>query len=128
LLLPFTTPNWLLIILAFVLGYSIDIFSNTLGLHSAATVVMAFCRPYIIKTGYPKQDFETGIKPIIKDLGLRWFFTYSLVLVSIHHFVLFYLEAFNLNEFWNTLLRSIASIIFTTLLIILSQYIFYKKK
>ncbi len=128
LLLPFTTPNWLIIILSFVLGFTIDSFSDTMGLHSAACVLMGFCRPSIIKMGFTKNEYDMSNKPIIKDLGLSWFFSYSLMLVSIHHILLFYLEVFNFREFWSTLLRTFSSIIFTMLLIIMSQYIFYKKK
>ena len=41
LLLPFETPNWILLVLSFFLGLSIDIFSNTLGMHASASVFMA---------------------------------------------------------------------------------------
>lgn len=40
LLLPFTIPGYLLLGLSFLMGISIDIFSNTLGLHAAASVFL----------------------------------------------------------------------------------------
>lgn len=129
LMLPFNTPNWLVLILGFALGLSVDIFSYTPGLHSAATVFMAFIRPIIIKLSYKKGETDLVLQsPSIKDSGLRWFFTYSLILVTIHHFFLFYLEEFNFHEFFMTFLRIIVSIIATMVLVILSQYIFYIKK
>jgi len=128
LLLPFETPKWLLLVAAFVCGLMIDMFSETAGLHAAACVLMAFCRPGILKVISSKQDYEAGMRPIIQDLGFNWFFSYSLVLVAIHHFLLFYLEVFSFHEFFQTFLRMLLSIIFTMALIILSQYIMYRPK
>ncbi|HNW98931.1 MAG TPA: rod shape-determining protein MreD [Bacteroidales bacterium] len=128
LMLPFETPKWLLLISSFFLGFSIDIFSDTPGLHSAACVFMAYMRPYILGVVTSKQEYELGIQPNIRDLGFRWFFSYSLILVSIHHLILFYLEVFSFQEFFQTLLRTFLSIAFTVFLLILSQYILYRPK
>ncbi|MDD3744123.1 MAG: rod shape-determining protein MreD, partial [Lentimicrobiaceae bacterium] len=38
LLLPFEVPGWLLLIASFSLGFCIDIFSHSIGLHAAASV------------------------------------------------------------------------------------------
>ncbi len=128
LLLPFETPKWLLLISAFFLGLSIDIFSGTLGIHAAATVFMAFCRPAIIKLVASKREYEPGIQPTIRDLGFKWFFSYSFLLILIHHFVLFYLEVFRFSDFLTTFYRVVISTFFTLSLVILSQYLFYKSK
>ncbi len=53
-------PNWALLILAFILGFFIDIFSNTLGLHIMATVAMAFARPTLLKILLSKKELETN--------------------------------------------------------------------
>ena len=42
IVLPYKTPKWFLIIYAFFLGFSIDIFSGTLGMHSLEKVVNCF--------------------------------------------------------------------------------------
>ncbi len=128
LLLPFETPKWLLLIAAFVCGLMIDMFSETAGLHASACVLMAFCRPGILKVISSKQDYEAGMRPIIQDLGFKWFFSYSLVLVGIHHLLLFYLEVFSFHEFFQTFFRMLLSIICTLSLIILSQYVIYRPK
>lgn len=128
LLLPFETPKWLLLMSSFLLGLSVDMFSDTAGLHAAACVLMAFCRPYILGVVSSRQEYELGIQPIIRDLGFNWFFSYSLVLVSIHHLLLFYLEVFGFGEFFQTFLRALLSIAFTMLLLILSQYLMYRPK
>lgn len=130
LMLPFETPKWLLLISAFLLGLSIDMFSDTAGLHSAACVFMAYCRPFILNVASSKQEYEqgAGIQPTIRDLGFNWFFSYSLILVSIHHLLLFYLEVFGFGEFFHTLLRALLSILFTMIMLVLSQYLMYRPK
>ena len=129
IMLPFNTSKWSLIILGFLLGLSVDILSNTPGLHAAATVFVAFTRPFVIKLGNKRQDYETtALSPSIKELGFQWFFTYSFIIVALHHFFLFFLEEFNFHEFFTTFFRAIVSIIATMILVVLSQYMFIKRK
>ena len=40
ILLPFESPKWLLLCLAFLLGLSVDLFNGTPGMHAAASVFM----------------------------------------------------------------------------------------
>lgn len=124
LLLPLEIPGWLLLISAFFMGFSIDLFSHTPGLHSAATVLMAFFRPLVIRSVGSRKDYESGMQPGIKDLGFVWFFTYSLILIFIHHLAFFYLEVFRFSNFFDTAERVIYSTISTLLLVIITQFLF----
>jgi hypothetical protein len=128
LLLPFETPKWMLLIVSFSLGIMIDIFSNTYGLHAAASTLMAFSRPAVLRLITSKKEYEPGLHPGIKDLGFNWFLSYALILVLIHHFALFYLDIFRLSEFFLTFFRVILNTFMTVLVIIISQYLFYRKK
>lgn len=128
LLLPFETPGWLLLGLAFLLGFTVDVFSTTMGMHTAACVFMAYFRPLVLRSVASRQDYEPGIEPGIKDLGFQWFFSYSLFLVFIHHLIFFFLESFRFSEFFPTLLRVLLSVAFSMLLIIVTEYLFKKKK
>ncbi len=74
LLLPFETPGWLLLILAFLLGIIIDLFSGTMGMHASATVLMAFLRPFVMRSVSAQREFESGMKITIFETGFRWFF------------------------------------------------------
>jgi len=127
LLLPFATPRWLLLVLAFFLGISVDLFTNTLGLNAAASVLMSFCRPYVIRAISREPEEELGIQPSLRLQGFTWFFLYSLILILIHHFALFYLEIFRFTEFFQTLLRVIVSSAFTLALVFLSELLFYSR-
>jgi len=127
IMLPYKTPGWLLLVLSFVMGYTVDTFANTPGMHTAATVFMAFCRPLAIRVSGPRQDYEDDTYPSLSNMGLRRFVIYSLMLVSVHHVALFFLEIFRFSDFILTLFRAGISSAFTLMLIILAQYIFYSK-
>ena len=127
LALPFETPNWVLLVLAFIMGFTIDLFSNTLGMNTFATVLMAFTRPYLLKVIAPREGYEIGTRPGAKFFGFEWFIKYSLILVLVHHFSLFYIEAFKWQLFFSTFLRVILSTIFTMILIVLTQILTIKR-
>ncbi|UCG28596.1 MAG: rod shape-determining protein MreD [Bacteroidales bacterium] len=127
LLLPFETPGWLLLVSGFLLGMSIDIFSGTLGMHTTASVLMAYVRPYVLSLIAPRDGYESGTFPRLYYFGFKWFLNYTIILVFLHHLVLFYLEVFKLTEFFSTFLRVILSSFFSVTLVMLSQYIIYRK-
>jgi cell shape-determining protein MreD len=128
LLLPFETPGWLLLLSAFLLGILLDAFTHTIGLNASACVLMAFIRPFVIRTISTGTEFMTGHSPSLKNQGVKWFAYYSIILVLVHHFALFYLEIFRFSEFFQTLLRVILSSIFTLLLVFIAEYITYPSK
>ena len=127
LLLPFETPKWLLLASAFLLGFTIDIFSNTLGMHTAATVFMAFLRPYILDLISPRDGYESGTVPRIFYYGVNWFTRYAFILILAHHFVLFYVEIFRFGNFFSTFLRVILSTVISLIFIVLSQFFVYRR-
>ena len=124
LMLPFQTPKWLILILAFIIGVSIDMFSDTGGLHAAATVGMAFFRQPILNLIAPRDGYDVVHQPTIQQFGFAWFFSYAGILVLIHHLFLFYLEAFHFSGFFFTFLRMLLSSLFTLTLIFISQFFF----
>lgn len=128
LLLPLDTPKWMLLLLAFFLGFSVDIFMHTIGLNIAATLFMAWLRPGVIKLLSSGKDIETGMKPGIRDFGFNWFFMYSMILILMHHLVLFFLETFKFYQLLNTIYNALLSSLFTLILVIISQYLFHKPK
>jgi rod shape-determining protein MreD len=127
LLLPFNTPRWLLLITAFALGLSVDIFSETLGMHTAATVFMAYLRPAVLTMFSPREGYEAGQLPRIHYFGVQWFVQYTLVLVFAHHSLLFLTELFRFHDIFSVLLRIILSTLFSASIICLSQFFVFKK-
>ena len=127
LLLPFSTPRWALLGLAFLLGLGIDIFTNTPGLNATACVAMAFARPFVINIISTSTESLIGTNPKIRNQGIKWFFYYALILILIHHMILFYLEVFRFEEFFQTLFRILISSALTLLFVLLAEYLFFQK-
>jgi len=127
ILLPFNIKGWLLLTTSFLLGFFIDIFYNTPGINSAACVLIAYLRPFILKIFSPRDGYETGTYPRVYYYGIIWFLKYAVVLIFLHHFVIFLIEVFRVSGLHHILLRTLLSTIITTVIIVLSQYFIYRK-
>jgi rod shape-determining protein MreD len=127
ILLPFETPPSVSLTLGFFLGLSIDIFTDTIGMHTASTVFIAFIRPYVLSNFAPRDGYETGTFPRVFYYGLPWFIKYAALMVVAHHLMLFYIEMFKFQDFFSTLLRVILSSLFSIILIVSSQFFVFRK-
>lgn len=127
LLLPFETPGWLVILTGFLLGLSVDIFNETLGMHTAATTLMAYLRPTALSMVAPRDGYEAGSFPRVHYYGIIWFLQYSLILIFAHHMVLFFIELFRIQDFFHVLLRIFLSTLFSVSLLCMSQYLVFRK-
>lgn len=127
LALPLEVPRWVMLLMAFMLGYTIDVFCDTPGLNSGATVAMAFARPWILNMISPRDGYESGTRPYLMVMGLNWFLIYSVALVFIHHFVFFVFDEFGLQHFLRMLGQIFVTTICTEILVVISQYIAFRK-
>ncbi len=127
LLVPFSTPKLVLLGSSFLLGLFIDLFMGTPGVHSSATVLMAFSRPGVMALFSPREGYQTGTYPRLEQFGTEWFVKYTVALVLLHHFTLFYIEVFTFHHFFSTFIRALLSSILTSLLIIFSQYFIFRR-
>lgn len=127
LLLPFKTPNLILFLLAFGTGLTLDSFYDTMGVQASACVALAFVRISFINVSLNKDTLDEP-EPSLKYMGLQWFSLYAFLCVATHHVVLFLLESFRITEIGYTLIRAGLSIIFTMVLILLVEFIFYRRK
>lgn len=128
IMLPFRIKGSLLLIMAFVIGLTIDMFSDSLAIHAAATVFMAFCRPAVLSLtlGPRQQDMEMA--PSFLAMGGFALALYVLFLILLHHTMLFFLEVFSLTEFTQTLARIFLSSIFSFLIIMIAFALFERSK
>lgn len=126
LLLPVNSPAYVLLLLAFLIGLTIDMFSNSMGIHAFASVFIAYIRPYVIRS-ISVRDEELHNYPGLLQNKFSWFLTYTAIIVTIHHIILFYLEVFTFSGFFNTFLRVLISSIFSIFIIVLSQFIIFRK-
>lgn len=128
MLLPINIQKWQLLLLGFFLGLTIDLFTGTLGLHAGATTLMAFCRPAILRLVSGHQKLENVVEPDLGLLGGVWFLRYTLCMVLVHHFALFFLESFSFHLIGQVLLRILLSVPVSIFLIMILLYIFKSEK
>ena len=127
LAVPYEVPAWLQLLFAFLTGWSVDVFCDTPGLHSAATVFMAYMRTKVLEFISPRDGYENGTHPYLMEMGWNWFLSYSIPLVLVHHILYFMLDVFGFENFFRTFLKIILTSLCTELFIIFSQYIAYRK-
>lgn len=127
LMLPLELGPIALMLIAFAVGFSVDLFYDSIGVNAAASVFIAFLRPYWLKAITPRGGYEEIVVPNIKTMDLGWFIVYVLPLVLVHHSVLLFLEAGGFGLFLFTLSKILFSTLLTFFVIVLAQYLFYKK-
>ena len=98
LVMPFKTQKWFLLIYAFILGLSVDIFSDTLGMHSSACLIIALLKPSITKITIPHNIIEENDELIAQKIGVKSFILFTSILIFIHHSILFILRT-RINRF-----------------------------
>lgn len=128
LMLPTNTPKWAVLLLSFSMGFVIDIFSGYIGFHCAVLTFIGFIRPLFINIFFSGKEIESNLRPSIAEMGLSTFLPYLAFLVFIHHFLYFSFEIFSFSEFFKTLLRIFLSSITTILLILLFDFLFFRKR
>jgi hypothetical protein len=128
LLLPIETNPMVLMLTGFLLGFGIDIFYDSLGLHALSLVFVAYLRNYWLGTITPQGGYDAGQGPTLAVNGVQWFMVYSIPLLFIHHAVLFFAEAGGFGIFWFTMSKVMTSLMFTMTVILLFQYFSVRRR
>lgn len=128
MLLPYEFPRALQLVLSFALGLCLDAFTDTYGIHASALTLVAFVRPAILNMLASKDEYEFRSRPILPVMGFSWYFSYTFLMTFVHHFWVYLIDDFRFTHLHITLLKTVCSVFFTTLLIFLVQYIFYQPK
>lgn len=121
ILYPVNGNKYGLLLASFLLGIILDIFSNSGGIHATSCVVLAYYRPYLFKFSFGLSYEYQTVK--LNDVLTPERFSFILLSVLIHHLLLFVLEAFQFSFFWDVLIRTILSTIFTILICVLIIYL-----
>ena len=102
--MPVGSSRTNVVFFSFLIGLTIDVFSNTPGMHALIQLLMG-------------TDLPEGINPSYKTFGYGGFFRYTLLFVVIHHVALFLIESLTLFDPLFLAIRIAASVVTTTLLI-----------
>lgn len=111
---------------AFLLGLTVDIFSNTGGIHAASAVFIAYVRTQILKIIFgQKLDFQE-IK--LMHFPFAKVFSYTTTIVLLHHTLFYFLEVFNFNHLLTTFVKIGMASASTIAVCLLFIYIFSSQK
>lgn len=115
-----------LLVASFLLGLLMDMFWNSGGVHAAACLILAYYRPAIFKFSFGLSYEYQTVK--LNDVVTPERFSFILIAVIIHHFILFVLEVFDVTSIWEILKRTIGSTLFTIITSIIIIYIIKPSK
>lgn len=126
--LPFSVSRISLLVIAFLMGMTLDYFTNTPGLHTAACVLMAYIRPFVINILTPKESSEFNYRePSPKSMGWTPYLVYVLVLTLFHHTYLTILEWLSFGSFLHLLIKVVSTTAISMLLVITTELLFPRK-
>ncbi len=123
MVLPFRTPRFLVILIGFISGLTIDMFYDSPGIHASAATLMAFLRPYLLRAIEPYEGYKMDKTPNLGTMGLPWFLSYSSILLGIYLLFYFSVEAFSFIYYFDIIMRSIFSFVASFVVIVIYQII-----
>jgi hypothetical protein len=126
--MPVETNHMALMVIGFIMGLLVDMFYDSLGLHTLACVLITYLRPYWLSLLTPQGGYDSGARPGINQFGMQWFLVYTTPLIIIHHGMLFFTEAGGFDYFWITLGKAGASTLYTLLLLVMVDGFFTGRK
>ncbi|MDX5419694.1 MAG: hypothetical protein LPK09_10805 [Hymenobacteraceae bacterium] len=128
LFLPININRLQLLFLGFLIGFTVDIFYDTMGIHAAASVLMAFLRPHLLNLLTPRDGYDLSDSANIHVMGKSWFLTYTFTLLLVHHAAVFFLERISFDDILQTLLKIALSVLFTGVVVVILQLLFFSPK
>lgn len=126
LLYPVNSNKSVLLLGSFALGILLDIFCNSGGIHTTASLILAFIRPTLFKFSFGLSYEYQTVKIADKISPER--ITLLLLAIFIHHFILFYLEYFRIGLIFTILSRTLLSTLFTFTICLLIIYLIKPNK
>ncbi|MBS9766881.1 MAG: rod shape-determining protein MreD [Flavobacteriaceae bacterium] len=126
LLFPLKKDKIIYLLGAFFIGLTIDFFSNSGGIQAMASVFIAYIRLSVLKLLYQKKevDFSSFTVRTMPTLKLIYF---TVILVLIHHFIVFCFEFFDLSRIGSIIKYTFATSLFTLFLCMIGISLFVKR-
>lgn len=115
LLFPLNTNRYLTLLLAFILGLSIDFLENTGGVNAFATVFIAYIRHYFVALLTTNTAYDSD-GPRLYNLSITQWIIYLAVMIFMHHFLVDFLESFKFSMSGDIALKSLLGTFLTFIL------------
>lgn len=120
ILLPMRTPQIAILLMGFGLGFLVDMFYDTPGVHASATVATAFFRTWVLGQLEPRDGYQLNVAPSRQRFGLPWFTQYAVIMMLFHLLIYFIVETFAIEH----VLRILAKTAYTFVWSIIAVFLF----
>jgi len=128
LLLPMETPTPLSVFLGFAVGFTVDMFYGTLGLHASAGTFSGFLRAFLLKAFEPKGGYSgKELLPAPHYFDWQWFLTVSGLFVLLHCFWFFSVDTFTLVYIGSIALKALAAWGLSMIFVVMIVFLFNPK-
>ena len=125
LMMPITLPHSADMIIGAVIGLIMDVFCNSLGIHTAACILLMFIRPYLIGAIVNDKD-RLNEQISLHAIGMEAMIKYVVILVLVHHVTVFALGAWSWHHVGFVILETLVSSAVTILVIMGYNVLRYK--
>lgn len=123
--LPFFSSRVWVLLIGFITGFTLDLFTKTPGLHASACVLVAYIRPFLITLLVPKETKELTLgSPNVRSMGGASYSVYVIILTLVHHGWLVLLEWMSFGSFFYFIGKVFFSGLVSLLLILITEMLF----
>lgn len=111
--LPISLDKGWLFTLSFLMGLCVDIFSDTPGVNSLASTLLAALKHPVYYAYVPKDDKTTLLIPSISSLGMGVYCKFLVSMIGIYCVLVFSIEYFNFADIKEIAILSASSTLLT---------------
>ncbi|WP_350289995.1 rod shape-determining protein MreD [uncultured Croceitalea sp.] len=122
---PLRENTAIFLLVSFLLGFSIDLFSDTMAIHSAAILTIAFARPVLMRFCFGANFEFQGFT--FKNTTQVQRMTFLGLLIGFHHLIFFSLELLSFSHLLLILKKVLFTGIATFLICLLLSSLFAKE-
>lgn len=126
--LPVTTSvNWVITI-GFLLGMTVDVFSDTQGMNALACTILSAVRMPVLRLYFPREDEMSFPIPSFRSLGKAIYLKYIFSLCLVYGVLFFLIESFSFFNIMRLFLKAGASTLLTFIIIIAIDSLTYRNR
>lgn len=128
LMLPTGMKRIPLLLIAFGTGLIMDVTSNVVGFHALACTTVAMMRILFADRILTRGEPITISTPSIRSVTPQYFVSYLMLMLWVFYLLFYTTELFGSRGFGGVLLATLCSTLVTTVLAVLYQLVFMRKK
>ncbi len=123
--MPLNVNRNVQIVIGFLIGFLIDMFTNTHGMHSLTACTLMLFRDPILHLYVGKEISYNEVN--MSSMGIQQFTRFAITIFAIHALLLYFIEAFTLFNFTVILFKILVSVILTWLFALIWDFSTMKK-